>query len=120
MFGLIAGEFAFRLNFVSLEVFTDNVSVGSLFVTRSSVNAVQENSEGGYEVGELIDQMLFAGKRNEPMAIELGSLMQSSDILEWDKFFFLILEPGKVCSYSETSEFLKIHKNIENKCMANA
>ena len=105
---------------MSLEVFTNNASVGSLFVTRSSVNTVQENAEGGYEVGELIDQMLFAGKRNEPMAIELGSLMQSLDILEWDKFFFLILEPGKVCTYSETTEFLKIHKNIENKCMANA
>lgn len=82
------------------------------------MNAVEDNPNGVLTAGELMHKMLFEGKEKEPMAIELGSYMQILDILEWDKFFFLILEPGKVCSYSETSDFLKIHKNIENQCMA--
>jgi len=86
-FNLIAGEFAWSLNFISLEGFVNNNSVGNLFVSRSQVGKIRDDVS---EAGELIDELLFAPKRNDAENIEMSELMESLDILVFNKVFFLI------------------------------
>jgi len=86
------------LNFVSLEGFDNDVSKGNLFVSRSQVNRVRQDAE---EVGELIDELLFATNRNDPENIEMSEFMEELDILVYDKMFFLILEPSKISQFEE-------------------
>jgi len=86
------------LNFISLEGFDNDVSKGNLFVSRSQVNRVRQDAE---EVGELIDELLFATNRNDPENIEMSEFMEELDILVYDKMFFLILEPSKISQFEE-------------------
>ena len=65
------------LNFISLEGFDNDVSKGNLFVSRSQVNRVRQDAE---EVGELIDELLFATNRNDPENIEMSEFMEELDI----------------------------------------
>jgi len=44
--------------------------------------------------------------------------MQTLDVLQYDKLFFLVVEPGKVSTYDETADFVGIHKCIERCCIS--
>ena len=111
-FSQIAGEFAYMLNFISLEGFDNDVSKGNLFVSRSQVNRVRQDAE---EVGELIDELLFATNRNDPENIEMSEFMEELDILVYDKMFFLILEPSKISQFEEVKNLQEIHAKLESK-----
>lgn len=111
-FSQIAGEFAYMLNFINLEGFKNDISQGKLFVSRSQVNKIRSNAA---EVGEFIDELLFASNRNDPENIEMSEFMEEQDILVYDKIFFLILEPSKISQFEEIKNLLTIHQKLESK-----
>ena len=98
------------LNFISLEGFNKEESIGNLFVSRSNVNKVRHDAQ---EVGELIDELLFAQNRNDPENIEMSEYMEELDILIYDKMFFLILEPSKISEFEDIKSLLVIHEKLE-------
>ena len=61
------------LNFINLEGFKNDISQGKLFVSRSQVNKIRSNAA---EVGEFIDELLFASNRNDPENIEMSEFME--------------------------------------------
>lgn len=87
-------------------------SIGKLFVSRSQVNTIRSDVT---DVGELIDELLFAPNRNDVENIELSDFMEALDILKYDKMFFLILEPGKMGGFDETKKYLDICKVVAPK-----
>lgn len=90
-------------------------SINTLFINRSSATKITENVD---KVSDLVDQMILRPKKQDPIYIELADLMQALDVLQFDKLFLLVLEPGKVSTYDETSDYIGIHKCIEKCCIA--
>lgn len=97
---------------MSIEAWNCGVSIGSLFVSRTNVGKIRNDVT---EIGELIDELLFAPKRQDPAFIELSALMEFLDILTYDKNFFLILDPTKGCNWEDSLNLLGINKVVEDK-----
>ena len=115
LFSVIAGENAYKLQFMHIDLIENSRTTHTLFINRSSATKITESVD---KVSDLVDQMILRPKKQDPAYIELADLMQTLDVLQYDKLFFLVVEPGKVSTYDETADFVGIHKCIERCCIS--